>query len=293
MSKIMVTGATGRLGKQVVEALLEKTDARNISILVRERSKAEKLQAQGVNVFTGDYNNYSSLVAAFTGIEKLYLVSSNDLENRFAQHQNVIDAAKEASVKHIIYTSFQRKTQTPGSPLSVVSQSHLDTEAAIVASGLTYTILKHALYADIIPDFAGHQVLENQTLLFPAGEGKTAFATSGDMAAGGAAVLVDDSGKFGNRAVDIAGSQAVSWAEIAAIISKITDKQIRYVSPEMSSYKEALTQAQVPPVFVNMLAGFAQATAEGEFDGVTGELESLIGREPVSVAEYLRTVYGK
>jgi NAD(P)H dehydrogenase (quinone) len=293
MSKIMVTGATGRLGKQVVEALLEKTDARNISILVRERSKAEKLQAQGVNVFTGDYNDYGSLVAAFAGIEKLYLVSSNDLQNRLAQHQNVIDAAKEASVKHIIYTSFQRKTETLGSPLSVVSQSHLDTEAAIVASGLTYTILKHALYADIIPDFAGHQVLENQTLLFPAGEGKTAFATSGDMAAGGAAVLLDDSGKFGNRAVDIAGSQVISWAEIAAIISKITDKQIRYVSPEMSSYKEALTQAQVPPVFVNMLAGFAQATAEGEFDGVTGELESLIGREPVSVAEYLKTVYSK
>jgi NAD(P)H dehydrogenase (quinone) len=293
MSKIMVTGATGRLGKQAVEALLEKIDARNISVLVRESSKADKLQAQGVNVFIGDYNDYVSLVAAFAGIEKLYLISSNDLENRLAQHQNVINAAKEASVKHIIYTSFQRKTETPGSSLSVVSQSHLDTEAAIVSSGLTYTILKHALYADIIPDFAGGQLLKNQTLLFPAGQGKTAFATSEDMAAGGAAVLLEDVSRFNNKAIDIAGSQAISWAEIADIISEITGKQIRYLSPEISFYKEALTQAQVPPVFVNMLAGFAQATAEGEFDQVTGELESLIGRKPISAAEYLRTVYGK
>jgi len=293
MSKILVTGATGRLGNQVVEALLKKTDAANISILVRESSKAAGLQAQGVNILTGDYNDYNSLIAAFAGIDKLYLVSSNDLENRLKQHQNAIGAAKEAGVTHIIYTSFQRKTETPGSALSLVSQSHLDTEVALVSSGLTYTILKHALYTDIIPDFAGSQVLENQTLLFPATEGKTAFATSGDMAAGGAAVLLNDAGKFDNQAIDIAGSQAVSWEEIASMISAITGKQIRYVSPEISAYKQALTQAQVPPVFVNMLAGFAQATAEGEFDSTTGELENLIGRKPVSVAEYLKTVYSK
>jgi NAD(P)H dehydrogenase (quinone) len=293
MSKILVTGATGRLGKQVVEALLKKTDAQEISVLVRDSSKAVGLQEQGVNILTGNYNDYTSLVTAFTGINKLYLVSSNDLENRSSQHQQVIKAAKEADVKHIVYTSFQRKTDVPGSALSIVSQSHLDTEAALVASGLTYTILKHALYADVIPDFVGSQVLATQTLLFPAGEGKTAFATTGDMAAGGAAVLLDQSGQFNNRAIDIAGSQAVSWEEIAGIISEITGKQIHYSSPEISSYRASLIQAQVPPVFVNMLAGFAQATAEGQFAEVTGELESLIGRKPVSVAQYLKTLYSK
>src|SRR5215217_4037784 len=111
MSKILVTGATGQLGKAAVSELLQKVDANNISVLVRDPQKAEDLKEKGINVIKGDYNDYASLVAAFKGVNKLYFVSSSDVMKRFAQHQNVVKAAGEAGVGHIIYTSAQRKSE--------------------------------------------------------------------------------------------------------------------------------------------------------------------------------------
>ena len=143
---ILVTGATGPLGKAVVESLLKKTPASNITALVRDPAKSEALKEQGVDIRQGDYNNYDSLVKAFTGIDKLYFVSGNDIPNRSTQQANVVRAAKQAGVKHILYTSFQRKNETFSSPIALVAQSHLQTEKALKESGIPYTILKHTLY---------------------------------------------------------------------------------------------------------------------------------------------------
>jgi len=293
MNKILVTGATGRLGSQVTAQLLKKTAAQNISVLVRDANKATALKDQGITVITGDYSDYASLLNAFKGIDKVYMVSGNDLENRVQQHKDLIKAAVEAGVKQVFYTSFQRKTESGDSPLAVISSSHLITENELINSGLTYTILKHALYADIIPDFAGPQVLETENLVFPGGDGKTAFATTADLAEAAAVILLDNSGRYDNVAVDLSGSQAVTWAEIAAIISSASGVEIQYVSPSIDSYRGNLEKAGLPSFFVDMLAGFAWATEAGEFAEVTGELERIIGREPVSPTAYLNGVYSK
>jgi len=160
MSKILVTGATGGLGSAVVNALLAKTEASNIAVLVRDAAKVEALKEKGVNILVGDYSDFDSLVAAFQGIDKLYFVSGNDIHNRIPQQENVVKAAVAAGVKHVVYTSFQRKNETATSPIAFVAEGHLKTEEWLKASGLTYTILKHGLYTDLLPMFVGEQVLE-------------------------------------------------------------------------------------------------------------------------------------
>ncbi len=123
------------LGAAVTDFLLEKTNASNISILVRDAAKAEGFRAKGVTIHVGDYDNSEALLKAFEGVDKVYLVSGL-AHNRGEQHENVINAAKEAGVKQILYTSFQRKTEATDSPIGFISESHLYTEKVLKASGV-------------------------------------------------------------------------------------------------------------------------------------------------------------
>ncbi|WP_462267971.1 SDR family oxidoreductase [Mucilaginibacter sp.] len=293
MSTILITGATGQLGAAVADALLKKTNAANLKVLVRDKAKAAVLQKKGVKIAEGDYNDYDSLVAAFTGADKIYFVSGNDLPTRGEQHSNVVKAAIQAGVKHVVYTSTQRKNETGTSPIAFVAQSHLSTEQALKESGLTYTILQHTLYEDLIPLWAGPQVLDNKTIYFPAGEGKAAFALRTDMAEAAAIILLDESEKYHNKAIEISGAEAVSWQQIADDISAITGQPISYVSPSAEEFTAALQQAGVPEEIIQMSAGFAKAIEEGEFSNVNPALEEILGRKPVTVKAYLQGVYGK
>lgn len=293
MSNILITGATGQLGAAVTESLLKKTNADHISILVRDAAKAEAFKAKGVKVVAGDYNDYTSMVAALQGIDKLYLVSGTDLANRTAQQLNVINAAKEAGVKHIFYTSYQRKKNIKNSAIEVVSASHIETENALKASGLTYTLLQHSLYADIIPAFAGDQLLERKSIYLPAGDGRVSFVQRADLAEAEATMLLDETGRFDNKAIELTGSETTSWEEIAAIISDVTGTKIIYTAPSVEEFISTLTGAGVPAEFAGFLAAFNQGIAAGEFEEISTELESLLGRKPATVKSFLESVYGK
>jgi len=293
MSKILVTGASGQLGKAVTESLLTKTNGENISILVRDAEKAATFKAQGVTVKIGDYNNYASLVAAFKGIDKVYMVSGNDLANRIAQQDNVVSAAKEAGVKHVVYTSYQRKNETGSSPIAFVGNGHLNTERKLKESGLTYTILQHGIYADMIPIFAGEHLLENKTIYLPAGDGKTTYVVRTDFGEAGANVLLDEAGKYDNKSIELGGAEGLSWGDVAKLISKISGIEIAYVSPSNEEFAETLTKAHVPGEYIGLFTGFSNAAKQGEFENITGNLEAILGKKPETVAEYLKTVYGK
>jgi len=286
---ILVTGATGPLGKAVVEFLLQKTPASNIAALVRDPAKAEDLKAQGVDIRQGDYNDYASLVKAFTGIDKLYFVSGNDIPNRSVQQANVVRAAKQAGVKHALYTSFLRKNETSTSPIALVAQAHLETEAALMAGGIAYTILRHTLYTDMLPFFMGDKVLESGVIFQPAGEGKVSYALRTDMAEAAANILTSQGHE--NKIYEIAGNDAVSYQEVAKIMSDLSGKSINYISPTQESFREELTKAGVPEHYIGLFGGFAEGIKQGEFDHTDPTLEKLLGRKPVSVKEYLKTVY--
>ena len=178
MSKILITGATGYYGKATVDFLLNEIIPDKISVLVRHENKATDLREKGVNIIVADYDDYASLVNAFKGIDKLLFVSGNDLVNRNRQHENVVKAAKEADVKTIIYTSFERKNETENSQIAAIADTHLKTEKWLADSGIPYTLLKNNVYMDVIPMLIGEKILETNTIFFPAGNGRAGVASN-------------------------------------------------------------------------------------------------------------------
>ncbi len=286
---ILVTGATGHYGKATIDFLLKKgISANNISALVRDESKAADLKAKGVVIRIGDYDNYASLQDAFKNVKKLLLISGNDVVNRGKQQDNVVKAAKEAGVKHILYTSFERKNETETSPIALIAKSHIDTEKNIKASGLAYTIFRNNLYLDALPMFFGEKVLETG-IFFPAGESKSAFALRKDMAEATANVLIGKGHE--NKVYSLSNSENISIQESADVLSRITGKNIPYTSPATEVYIDTLTKAGVPMEYIKVFAGFAEAVKQGEFTVEKADLEYLLGRKPTSAQEYLTETY--
>lgn len=285
---ILVTGATGHFGKAAINFLLSKgVPSSGISALVRDASKAEDLSGKGVTLITGDYNDYQSLVKAFSGVDKLLLVSSSDLEARSSQHVNAVKAAKEAGVKHIIYTSFQRKNET-NSPIQFISESHLVAESEIKASGLTYTILQNGLYADIIPWFVGEKVFETGIFL-PAGQGAAAFTSRLDLAEAAANIVIGSGHE--NKTYQVATNETNSFADVANILSEISGKSVGYTAATVPVYLDVLTKAGVPAGYIHMFAGFSEAISQGEFDFTNNDLETLLNRRPTTLKDFLKAVY--
>lgn len=289
MSKILVTGATGHLGGAVVKELLGIVDAKEISVLVRDTAKANDLASKGVKVIKGDYTDRASLLAAFQDVEKLYFVSSSDIEKRYAQHENVIEAAVEAGVGHVFYTSAQRKSEDGTSPIAMVADAHWKTDILIKKSGLTYTILKHGLYSDILPMFIGGQVLENNTIFLPAGDGKSSYASRGDMALAGAILLTTKGHE--NKVYELGGTSAYSFQDIAGMLSDLSGKTIQYVSASADAYADQLRGFGVGEEMIQGASTFCVAIAQGEFDFPSNDLRNILGKEPEPVMNFIKTAY--
>lgn len=290
MNKILITGATGHLGKAVINLLLKKTDASNLVALVRDTSKANDLKEKNIEIRQGNYKDYNSLISAFKGIDKLYFVSGNDdFENRASQHANVLNAAKETGVKHVIYTSFQRKNETETSPIALIADAHLKTEKLLKESGMAYTILQHGCYMDMLPVYMGEDVLEKSLIYLPAGNGKTAFALRNDLAEAGAIILTTTGHE--NKIYILTADKSYTYNDVAAMLSEIAVKNIAYVSPSPEEYKKTLSAAGVPMEYVQLISDFSEAIEQGEFAETSDELETLLKRKPTSLNDYLKSAY--
>ena len=289
MKKILITGATGKLGTSLVDELIRKKGSDNVSVLVRDVSKAGYLKTKGVQLIQGNYNDYDSLVKAFTGIDKLFFISGSDVLNRGTQHENIVNAAIKAKVGHIIYTSFQRKTDDETSPIAFVASAHILAEKLIRASGLRYTIMKHALYADVIPMFIGDHVLNSGVIFLPAGSGKGSYTSRTDMASAGVAVLTGAGHE--NKTYEISVNASYSFYDIADILTELSGKKISYTAPDVETFSAALTKAGIPDEAIQGTSAFCQAIAQGEFDFPDDTLEKLLGRKPQSLKEFLKNAY--
>lgn len=286
---ILITGASGNYGKSTIDFLLEKgVPSTQIKALVRDESKASHLKSKGLELRFGDYDNYEQLVEAFAGIDKLLLISGSDPFNRAKQHENVINAAKEAGVQHVIYTSFERNNETESSPIWFIASSHIATEKLLISSGLKYTIFRNNLYLDILPWFFGDNVLETGIFL-PAGDTKAALTLRDDMAEATANVLLSEGHE--DKVYAFSNTENVNIQEIAKDLSEVVGKNIPYISPSVEVFTETLTKAQVPNEFIQMFASFTSAIKEGEFEVSTTDLETLLGRKPTTAKEYLASAY--
>lgn len=289
METILVTGATGHLGKEVVSNLLDKPRTYNIAAFVRDASKATGLKEKGAEIRLGDYTDYQSLLRAFKGIDKLYFVSSNDVHGRKIQHDNVVKAAGEAGIKHIVYTGFEHKNETASSPIALIGDIHTRTTGMIVKSGINFTILNHIVYSEYAPFYLGNKVLENSTVYFPSGDGKIAFLSRSDMAEIGANVLI--TGGHDNKIYAITGDAAYSFGDIAEIISGASGKFIKFISPTAEEYAKVMSEAGVAKEYIEVFNGFAEATKQGEFDYISNDSTELLGRKPGSFKEYIAKFY--
>ena len=289
---ILVTGANGHFGKAAIHALLNKgTAPQNIKALIRKSEDKTYWEDLGVHAVIGDYNAYDSLIRAFDGVSKLLLVSSNDLHNRTAQQENAVRAAKASGVKHIVYTSLQRKTEDASSPLWAVADSHLNTEKLILESGMHYTILKNNLYLDLLPAFVGEHVFENSTIYVPAGDGKISAVLRSEMAEAAAQILL--SAHHENKVYDFVNEQSVSYKEVAELLGKISGTSIQYISPSSEEYMATLTGFGVPLEGVQIFTAFAVAQAQGELDKTSDDLTKILGRKPTSVLQHIESVYNR
>lgn len=287
---ILVTGATGQFGNATINFLLEKgVKSSQIAALIRNEQAADEFKKKGVSTLIGEYDNYNSLVTAFTGVEKLLFVSSSDISNRTAQHQNVINAAKEADVKHIIYTSFQRRNESEASPLWIVAQSHIQTEKWLKESGIDYTILKNNLYMDFLPGFIGEKVAETGVIFVPAENGKVSAVLRSEMAEAAATILTTD--EHIGKEYDFTNEEAVNYTDIAKTVSEAIGKQINYISPSLEEYDKTLRNYGVPAEIVGIFSSFAVAQAQGELDLESTDLKKLLGRKPTSVKDFLYKLY--
>lgn len=288
---IAITGATGQLGSATINFLINKgVNPSEITALVRSKEKAQDLKSKGVNLKVGNYSDHGSLVNAFKNTNKLLLISSNEMETRSQQHTNAINAAKKAGVKHIFYTSIQRKTDSPDSPLKMVLDSHLVTENAIKASGMKHTFLRNNLYMENLLWILGQNVLENG-IFYPANEGRVAYATRSNMAEAAANILMDDS--MDKSEYNISNSHSISFQEVADYLSELSGIKVPYISPDVETYKTTLTGAGVPAFAVNMLAGFAISAQAGELMAGYSDLPKILKREPTSYKDFLKALFAK
>jgi len=289
---ILVTGATGQFGSKAVEHLLKNgVEPSAIAVLVRDSNKAKDLE-KGIAIREGDYTDHNSMVKAFTGVDKLLLVSSNNreaIENRTQDHKNVINAAKEAGVKHIVYTSFVRKPGFEDSAIADFQNSHLETEKHLAESGVDYTILQNGIYAEMIMAFSGDKVAETKSILFPAGEGKASWVLREELAEAAAHVLITEGHK--NKTYTLTNSEAVDFEFVAQHISEILGEKIEYKSPGNSEFHAILQKANIPEMYINMLTMWGTALKQQAMDKEDETLASFLKREPTSVRQYLKNYF--
>jgi len=286
MEKILVTGVTGVIGRGTVEHLLKKgVPANQIIAFSRKREEIADLAAKGIEVRLGDYLNYESLLKAFEGVDKVMLTSAVAFSDRFTQHYNVITAARQAGVKHMVYMSIMRK-EGSGRIMPEITESDLFTEQLLKSSGLDYTILYHPPFTDILSIYYDPNPYENG-IKVPAGNGKMVPATRDELAEAHAEILSTPG--HGKKTYSLGGSNAISFADIAHILAEIKGQAVPFTTITAEEYIDGLIAKEVPRKVAEFLTNWVLAIEEGEFEHQSGDLEWLLGRKTKTFREYIES----
>lgn len=279
--KIGVTGATGQLGRLVVQQLLDKCSAADIVAIVRDPGKAADLAEAGVEIRVADYDDRASLDTAVAGLDKLLLISSNEVGRRIPQHKNVIDAAKAAGVKHVIYTSAPKATTSA----LVLAPEHKATEEYLGASGLPYTVLRNNWYTE---NFAQSIRTARDTgeLVAAAGDGLVASATRADYAAGAAAVLTGEGHE--GKVYEFSGDRAWHYRELAAAVADAAGVACSYKPVEAKDLIAAMTAAGMAEGVAAFVAALDVNISEGLLGEACDDLSKLIRRPTTPLEETVK-----
>jgi NAD(P)H dehydrogenase (quinone) len=276
--KLLVTGASGHLGRLVLTSLLQRVPAAQIIATVRDTTKASDLAALGIELRQADYTQPETLATAFAGITRLLLISSNDIgPARIAQHKAAIDAAKTAGAELLAYTSVLR-ADTSTLPLAA---DHLATEQHLAASSVPYTFLRNSWYFENYTGWLG-AALQHGAILGSSGEGHIAAAARADYAEA-AAVVLSTPGHAG-KIYELAGDIPFTLPELAAEVSKQSGKTVVYNNLPEQAYAAALQGFGLPAQVATMLAACDVSASHGALDSTSRDLSTLIGHHTTTLA---------
>lgn len=277
----LITGATGQLGQLVIKQLLKVVPADRIVAGARTVERGAAFAEQGVQVRHLDYTKPETIAAALDGVTRVLLISSNDLTDRPAQHQRVIDAAKAAGVELLAYTSILKADSSP----LMLAADHYTTEQALRASGVPFTLLRNGWYHEnYTGDLAG--TIARGMMIGAAQDGTLNPAAREDFAAAAAAVLVGEGHE--GKVYELAGDEALSLPDLAAIIAEVSGKPVTYNDMPAAAYAGVLESVGLPAGFAAMLADSDEGIARGYLADDSGTLRELIGRPTTPFADVIR-----
>ncbi|MGI5160820.1 SDR family oxidoreductase [Microbispora sp. CA-102843] len=275
---IIITGATGQLGRGVVEHLLARIPADRIGVSVRDIVRADDLAQHGVRVRQGDFDDPASLAYAFEGASQVLIVSG-PADAR--PHRTAIEAAKAAGAERILYTSHMGAN--PASPF-LPMPSHAETEQDLRASGVTFIALRNGFYATTALQFVG-QALETGTLVAPE-DGPVSWTAHADLAEVTAVALTEE-GRLDGITPPLTGPEALDLADVAAIASDLTGREITRITVPDDEWVAGMVARGVPEQQARFLLGMFEASRQGEFAEVGPALGELLGRKPIAFRELL------
>lgn len=276
---IAITGATGNLGRLVVEHLLDGgVEPSNIVAAVRSPDKAADFVERGVEVRKADYTLPETLQAAFEDVERLLLISSSEVGERVAHHRNVVEAAKETDVDFLAYTSMLRADSSP----MQLAVEHRTTEEMIQDAGIPYTLLRNGWYIENYTENLD-QALQQGALYGSAGEGRISGATREDFATAAAEVLTGEGHE--GAVYELGGDEAFTMEELAEEVSEQSGTEVEYHDLPAGKYAEVLQEAGLPEAYAEVLADSDQGIAEGHLYVDSGDLSELIGRPTTPLSE--------
>lgn len=280
---IIVTGATGNLGRRIVEQLLLRVPAENVGLSVRDPEKARTFAERDVRVRSGNFSEPASLAHAFEGASQVLVVSVDKLgAEAVHQHRVAIEAAATAGARRIVYTSHMGAN--PSSHFAA-TRDHAATEEILHTSGVPFTSLRNGFYATSVLQFMG-PALETGKIVLPE-DGPVSWTTQADLAEAAAVVLTNE-GRFDGPTPPLTAMDAVDFDRVAAIASELTGKTIARVTVGDDDYRASLAEHGVPESAADVLLGIFAASRVNEFAAVDPTLTTLLGRPPTTLEALLR-----
>ena len=280
---IVITGGTGKLGRQIVESVLTRVPATAVGVSVRDAGQAQDLADRGVRVREATFADPAGLAYAFAGATQVLIVSVDKLgEEAVGLHRAAIDAAVAAGARRVLYTS-----HAGASPASLFQacRDHAATEDALAASGVAYTALRNGFYAATVGQFLGRSLGSGEIAL-PA-DAPVSWTDYADLAEAAAAILVDE-GRFDGPTPPLTGARAYTYDDVAALATQLTGRPFTRTTVPDDQFRRQLVSHGVPAAAADLMLGIFAASRAGEFGAVDPALAGLIGREPRGLADILR-----
>jgi NAD(P)H dehydrogenase (quinone) len=278
---IAVTAATGELGRLVVDELLQRVPASQVVAIVRDAGKAAPIAERGVDVRVAAYDDPATLTAALQGVQRLLLISGSEVGKRVPQHTNVVQAAKEAGVSFIGYTSAPKASDTD----LILAPEHKATEEVVQASGIPYSIMRNNWYFE---NYASTVDAAKATgeIISSANGGRIPAVPRSDLAAGHAAVLTGEGHE--NTVYEFAGDQAWTWDEFAAELSDVLGRPVTHRNVSTEEHAAALQAAGLDEGTAGFLAALDVNIAAGALEVPPGDLSRVLGRPTTSLRGFLQ-----